>query len=273
PVRPRPRSGSTRCGWASRRTTRARNRCRGARTPAGAAREPARAHCRPGRRAAARRARARGSDRGGAWPWPRKGSTGPSGFRRGASANRPALDSTYPPAEVDLIDIDALVSANIGPIVGGLVIVVLALAFAVVGLIRRVRGLNGRLESLTQGSDAASLEGVLGSHLERVNRAVSDVETVAARTAVLEHDQQGSIGRVGLVRVNPFEDTGGNQSFALAMLDGRGDGFVVSSLHARAGTRVYAKSIAGGAAESALSDEEGEALQLALAKRAAGGAA
>ena len=172
-----------------------------------------------------------------------------------------------PPAqEAVLIDIDALVSANIAPIIGGLVIVVLALAFAVVGLIRRVRKLGARLESLTQGGDESSLEAVLGSHLERVNRVVSDVDVVASRTAVLERDVQGAFGRVGFVRFNPFEDTGGNQSFALAMLDGRGDGFVVSSLHARAGTRVYAKAIANGSSEAALSDEEAEALKQALAK-------
>ena len=62
--------------------------------------------------------------------------------------------------------------------------------------------------------------------------------------------------RVGLVRYNPFEDTGGNQSFALALLDAEGNGWVLSSLHARAGTRVYAKAIAGGRADAALSEEE-----------------
>ena len=55
----------------------------------------------------------------------------------------------------------------------------------------------------------------------------------------LEGAQRRSFQRIGLVRFNPFEDTGGNQSFALALLDQAGDGFVVSSLHARAGTRVY----------------------------------
>jgi len=164
------------------------------------------------------------------------------------------------------IDIDTLVSANIGPIVGGLLIVVLALGFAVVGLIRRVRKLGRRLESITQGSDEQSLEAVLGSHLDRVRQVVHDVETVSARTTSVERDLQGSLGRVGLVRFNPFEDTGGNQSFALALLDGRGDGFVVSSLHARAGTRLYAKSVVAGASETALSDEEAEALRQALAK-------
>jgi hypothetical protein len=136
-----------------------------------------------------------------------------------------------------------------------------------VGLIRRVRKLGGRLESLTQGSDAESLEAVLGSHLERVRLVVRDVESVSARVTGLERDLQGSFSRVGLVRFNPFEgDTGGNQSFALALLDGRGDGFVVSSLHARAVTRMYAKAVARGTSEAALSDEESAALRLALAK-------
>jgi uncharacterized protein DUF4446 len=148
---------------------------------------------------------------------------------------------------------------------------VLALAFAVVGLIRRVRQLGRRLEALTRGSDAESLEALLGQSLERVRQAVSEVDTVAARTAVVERDLQSSFARLGLVRYNPFEDTGGNQSFAVALLDGRGDGFVVSSLHARAGTRVYAKAIAGGASEAALSDEESAALKQALAKPVPGG--
>jgi len=178
-----------------------------------------------------------------------------------------------PAREAVLNDINALVSANLGPIVGGLVIVVLALAFAVVGLIRRVRQLSRRLESLTQGSDESSLEAVLGQHLDRVRQAIREVDEVAARTAVVERDLQSAFGRIGLVRFNPFEETGGNQSFALAMLDGRGDGFVVSSLHARAGTRVYAKAIGGGTSEAALSDEEAEALRVALARPVPGGSA
>ena len=141
---------------------------------------------------------------------------------------------------------------------------------AVVGLIRRTRRLGRRLESLTQGSDAQSLEAVLGGHLERVRQVVRDIDTVSARTAVIERDLKGAFGRVGIVRFNPFEDTGGNQSFALALIDGRGDGFIVSSLHSRTGTRIYAKSVAGGASDAALSDEETTALKQALAKPAPG---
>jgi hypothetical protein len=149
---------------------------------------------------------------------------------------------------------------------------VLLLAAAVVGLIRRVRRLGRRLESLTRGGDESSLEDVLGSHLDRVREVVRDVESVSARTTSVERALVGTFSRVGLVRFNPFEDTGGNQSFALAMLDGNGDGFVVSSLHARAVTRLYAKSVSGGTSDAALSDEEGEALRQAMAKPAPGAA-
>jgi len=154
-----------------------------------------------------------------------------------------------------------------------LLIVVFALVLAVVGLIRRTRKLGRRLDGITRGSDDQSLEAVLGSHLDRVRGVVRDVEQVATRTAAIEKDLQGSFGRVGLVRFNPFEDTGGNQSFALALLDGRGDGFIVSSLHARTGTRLYAKAVTAGASETALSDEESTALQQALAKPPPGGTA
>jgi hypothetical protein len=97
-----------------------------------------------------------------------------------------------------------------------------------------------------------------------------ELDELSARSAVLEADTRRAIQRIGLVRFNPFEDTGGNQSFALALTDAAGDGFVVSSLHARTGTRVYAKAIVAGRSDAALSAEEAEALRLALARPAAG---
>jgi hypothetical protein len=83
----------------------------------------------------------------------------------------------------------------------------------------------------------------------------------AARTAVLEAAQRRSFQRaVAATR----EETGGNQSFALALLDAAGDGWVLSSLHARSGTRVYAKAITAGRADTGLSDEETAALGQAM---------
>ena len=79
----------------------------------------------------------------------------------------------------------------------------------------------------------------------------------------LAHQLESAIQRVGVVRYNPFEDTGSNQSFVLAMLDARGDGFVLSSLHSRQTTRVYIKAITAGQADQQLSEEESAALRQA----------
>src|SRR4029078_9408263 len=118
---------------------------------------------------------------------------------------------------------------------------------------------------LTGGGDGTSLESTMQANLDQVSKLARDVDDLAARSAMLELVQRQAVQRVWLVRFNPFEDTGGNQSFALALLDQHGDGLVMSSLHARAGTRVYGKAIANGRSEAALSDEESEALRLALA--------
>ena len=147
----------------------------------------------------------------------------------------------------------------------GLFIVAAVLIVAVLVLARRVRRLDARVTSLTRGGDGGSLEAVLGSHLERVETVAREVDEVVARQAILEGAQRRAFQRVGLVRFNPFEETGGNQSFALALLDAAGDGWVLSSLHARAGTRLYAKAVKAGRSDAALSDEETAALAQAMA--------
>lgn len=137
---------------------------------------------------------------------------------------------------------------------------VLALATASVILARRTRALDDRLRGITRGVEGRSLEAILDAHLEKVYGMSRELDDVAARTAILEATQRKTFQRVGLVRYNPFEETGGNQSFALALLDAAGDGWVLSSLHARSGTRVYAKAITGGRADAGLSAEESAAI-------------
>jgi hypothetical protein len=147
----------------------------------------------------------------------------------------------------------------------GLGIAVLVLFFIVLLQVRQLRRQRRRLDGLTRGAEGRSLEAVLDAHLDKVFAVARELDELSARSAVLEANGRRSVQRVGLVRFNPFEETGGNQSFALAMTDANGDGFVISSLHARAGTRLYAKSIAAGRSDAALSAEEAEALRMALA--------
>jgi hypothetical protein len=149
--------------------------------------------------------------------------------------------------------------------VAALVVAVLLLTMLSILLARRVGRVAARLRGLTRGDEGADLEGVLGAHLEKVYAVGREVERLGTRTGALEASGLRAFQRAGLVRFNPFEDTGGNQSFALALLDREGNGLVLSSLHSRTGTRVYAKPIHGGRSEAALSEEESAAIKQATA--------
>lgn len=93
------------------------------------------------------------------------------------------------------------------------------------------------------------------SNLEKLKNKLSEVEKSG-----LEHIQ-----RVEVLRFNPYGDTGGDQSFAAVLLDDKGSGVVVTSLHARSGTRVFAKPVSQGkAGKYQLSKEEEQVIKKAM---------
>ena len=98
----------------------------------------------------------------------------------------------------------------------------------------------------------------------RIEALGSQVVALGRRIDASNVEGQKAMQRIGLVRFNPFADTGSNQSFALAILSGTGDGFVLSSMHSRQQTRVFLKSVAAGKPETATSEEETEAIRRAL---------
>jgi len=69
------------------------------------------------------------------------------------------------------------------------------------------------------------------------------------------------IQKIGFLRFNPFEETGGDHSFSISLLDGRDNGFVLTSLHTRSSTRTYAKAIKNGTSPYGLSKEELKVIQ------------
>ncbi len=91
-------------------------------------------------------------------------------------------------------------------------------------------------------------------------------ESLAEEVKSLKKENKKHISRVAVTRFNPFEGFGGNQSFCLAMLDGNGNGAVVTSLFSRDGNRVYAKPVENGASTYPLSEEEKKAIELAQEK-------
>lgn len=112
----------------------------------------------------------------------------------------------------------------------------------------------------------ASTKGVgrlLEENMREVKKVDERLDELNKITADLEKLANLSISQVGLVRFNPFHDTGSNQSFSVALLNSHGNGVILSSLHSRQETRIYSKSVVGGESEFNLTQEEQEAIKQA----------
>jgi hypothetical protein len=139
-----------------------------------------------------------------------------------------------------------------------------AVGLSLVALIVAVRGRGGRpSEASAPVAPDPIIDQLLASQMQRLDRIGDEVMAQAGRLRLVEADARHMVQRVGIVRFNPFEETGGNQSFVLALLDGAANGVLITSLHARAGTRVYLRTVIGGHCDVALSAEESEALRQA----------
>jgi hypothetical protein len=160
----------------------------------------------------------------------------------------------------------------------GEIVAWVALGLAVIlGVLVAVQTVRlGRVErsyrALMRGSSgptavAMTLGEVIAGQGEQIERNRADIDSLTTQAASIERRLARSVQHVGIVRFNPFQDTGGDQSFAIALLDQHGDGVVFSSLHNRSLTRIYAKPVKSGASPLSLSEEEVQAVQQALGSR------
>ena len=114
---------------------------------------------------------------------------------------------------------------------------------------------------MTQGIAKQDLQTILEKNLKAIQLSEQRINEIVKKTESLEKNNLFNIQKTGLIRFNPYADTGGSQSFTLAMLDGNKDGILISSLHSRDQTRIYAKLVkAGKAVGYEFSREEQEAI-------------
>lgn len=119
-------------------------------------------------------------------------------------------------------------------------------------------------DSLIRNVTKDSLTSILDRVLGDLQIAKKDLATLTAKCDKLEQEGSLHIQKIGLVRFNPFKDTGGDQSFILSLLDANNTGVVISGLYSRSGTRWYAKKVAEGKGfEHELSDDEAQAIRQA----------
>lgn len=123
-------------------------------------------------------------------------------------------------------------------------------------------------QKLTSGIKKEDLRSILNDLLGKMEIDGKRIDELIKKAKSLEEDDVFHIQKIGLVRFNPFEETGGDQSFTLSLLNGSNSGVVISSLYRREGTtRIYAKPVEKGkGTKYELSVEEKEAIKKAVKK-------
>ncbi|PIR96690.1 MAG: DUF4446 domain-containing protein [Candidatus Doudnabacteria bacterium CG10_big_fil_rev_8_21_14_0_10_41_10] len=148
-----------------------------------------------------------------------------------------------------------LIIFEIIAIVLGLLSLILVLVF-----LSKLRSLQKFQKSFLSGARGTNLEEIIMSQREDVKKSLEDIKKLSQANKILADLHLLCIQKVGMVRFSAFPGEGGNQSFAIALLDAYGTGVVISSIYGRDTQRIFAKSVKKGESTNALTDEEKKAI-------------
>lgn len=144
-----------------------------------------------------------------------------------------------------------------------LVLAVLSLAWAF-ALAQRVRALTSARGDLARMAASGDFVGVATALQGQIDALVAADARLGTDDAALSERLETSVRHVGLVRFDALPGDVGEQSFAVALLDERATGFVLTSMYGRGAYRLYAKPVVEGVSELVLTEEEALATRRAL---------
>ncbi|MFA5022912.1 MAG: DUF4446 family protein [Candidatus Paceibacterota bacterium] len=145
-----------------------------------------------------------------------------------------------------------------------LFIITVGFVVITVFLLVRMLILDKRLTRLLSGRRANDFEDVIDEFVKTARRLDERTKMIAQEIDSINERLAKALQKIHTIRFNPFRDQGGNQSFATAFMDEKGDGVVISSLYSRDKVSVYAKPLTEGKSEYELSEEEKEVINKAL---------
>lgn len=128
-----------------------------------------------------------------------------------------------------------------------LILIIFILIFGWLGMLSffGIRFLKS-FQKLTKGVSEKDIKTILSDVLKEIEIAKKEQGEIVKEVQKQLEENKFYFQKVGLVRYNPFSDTGGDQSFVLALLDGNDNGFVLTSLHGRDQTRIFTKPVSKG---------------------------
>lgn len=146
----------------------------------------------------------------------------------------------------------------------GITVLLVILIILMIVHVAQMHGLKKRYNMFMSGEDAKSLEEVVHNRLEKMDSVITTCEQNEKHIESIFKDMQFTFQKVGLVKYDAFNEMGGKLSFSLALLNQKNNGFIINAMHSREGCYTYIKEIVDGNSVIVLSEEEQEALDMAL---------
>lgn len=131
-------------------------------------------------------------------------------------------------------------------------------------LYRRMKRFESSHVTLQTFMSGNELEPMLQNYIATLAKQNQELETCKARLTQLETKSRAAADRAELVRFRAFENVGSDLSFAFALLNQEGSGVVLSAIHSREESRVYAKPVDKGQSSYLLTNEEVEVIAKAM---------
>lgn len=146
--------------------------------------------------------------------------------------------------------------------IGGVVFVELLWIILLQISLRRLKKKTG---NFNLGEAGEKIEKALANQSKLIKGLDKEIQELYNISNQINNLASRGLHKVAMMRFNPFKDIGGDQSFSTALLNGKNNGIVISSLYTREGTRVYSKAITNGKSEKyPLTEEEEQVVRIAM---------
>ena len=109
-----------------------------------------------------------------------------------------------------------------------------------------------------------NIDEMLKNYINKVDEVSDKNEEIVNYCKTINNRISLCIKKVGMVRYSAFKDTGSDLSFVLALLNDKNDGVILNGIYSREMSNIYAKQVIDGKCSNKLSEEERQALEIAI---------
>lgn len=147
-------------------------------------------------------------------------------------------------------------------IVAGMNILLLILYFCNILKLKKInKNYKTFMKKIGNGNN---IDEMLKKYINKVDEVSDKNEEIINYCKTIDNRISLCIKKVGMVRYSAFKDTGSDLSFALALLNDKNDGVILNGIYSREMSNIYAKQVIDGKCSNKLSEEERQALEIAI---------